>query len=1024
MGSVGLGLPLLIVLLSGAGYAVTSATIRSDRNSDAARRIEVDTAAAQVALGRAQAYAIGLGKILADEPVPGQQRFVQLAGGTAGGVGLLEAMWVERVPGSARSRYEAQTGNPITRPTPAGSFAPAPRAPSYLPATFTTGGSPELPPGADVSGWPGLAAAIHRGPSASSVTASGLGSLGGQRGFFLVQAGSFGHGPDSRGYLVVFVPQGWLTSTIGGDPRLLAVSLAGRHLEGFESRPARSSTFQILGRRWRIGVANAPPTGLQSLLPWLAVAWPIAVALIAVVVGRGVARRRRAEREVTQIFDLSLDLLCIAGFDGHFKQVNPPFERTLGYTTQELLSRPFLDFVHPDDRARTAEAMGVLERGEELVEFENRYMCAEGSARWLQWSARPMPDEGLIYAAARDVTDRRHAVEELQETHRMVEASRDELRRLAAEQAALRRVATLVATGAPHEEVFAAVTAEVERLLGSELANLSRFESDRTFTILASAHGRFPVGSRWPIGGNNVTTVVFETGRPARIDNFIYTGPLADDIQGEISSAVGSPIIVEGRLWGAIGLGSTGEPLPADTEERLASFTELLATAIANAESRAQLVRLAKEQAALGRVATLVARGTLPEEVFASVTEEVERLFGSDGAALARFGPDGAFTIVASAGGLFPVGSRWPIGGKNVTTSIFQTSRPARIDNLIATGPSADLVREAGVRSSVGAPIIVDGHLWGVMGVVSTGEDPPPRDAEARLAGFTELVAMAIANAQNRAALRPVERMRSQAEQITERELSARLPVSEDTGEVTALGRTLNSMLDRVEEAVARERRVVSDASHELRTPLTTLRAEVDLALMGDRDKPELRAALESASEEAKRMSRLADDLLVLARADQGRLPLHPRPLVARELLEAAAARAGAGAEVRGRSIAVAEPANGCAVRADPDRAAQVLDNLITNALLYGDGTITLSARIAAHDVELHVTDEGDGFPDELLPRAFERFGRGQHARANEPGSGLGLALVEAVAVAHGGHAEACNRPGGGADVSFTLPVA
>jgi signal transduction histidine kinase len=169
-------------------------------------------------------------------------------------------------------------------------------------------------------------------------------------------------------------------------------------------------------------------------------------------------------------------------------------------------------------------------------------------------------------------------------------------------------------------------------------------------------------------------------------------------------------------------------------------------------------------------------------------------------------------------------------------------------------------------------------------------------------------------------------------------------------------------------------------------------------------------------------MSRLADDLLVLARADQGRLPLHPQPLAARGLLEQAAARAHAGAEVRGRSLVIAEDGEGCAVHADPDRAAQALDNLITNALLYGDGTITLSARSTPRHVELHVSDEGDGFPDELLPRAFERFGRGQHARSTEPGSGLGLALVEAVAVAHGGHAQAHNRPNGGADVSITLP--
>jgi heavy metal sensor kinase len=289
---------------------------------------------------------------------------------------------------------------------------------------------------------------------------------------------------------------------------------------------------------------------------------------------------------------------------------------------------------------------------------------------------------------------------------------------------------------------------------------------------------------------------------------------------------------------------------------------------------------------------------------------------------------------------------------------------------------------------------------------------------------LTLLLASVGAHELARAALGPIDRMRARAERITERELSERLPVADAADEIGALGRTLNAMLDRVEAAVARERRVVSDASHELRTPLTTLRAEVDLALFGDRDKAELRAALESASAEAKRMSRLADDLLVLARADQGRLPLRPQPLEVHELLEDAAGRARADAETRGRSIALGEMPAACAVRADPDRAAQALDNMIANALRYGDGTITLTGRSHRDQVELHVTDEGPGFEDDLLPRAFERFGRGQHGHAGEPGSGLGLAIVQAVAVAHGGDVQASNRSEGGADVSITLPRA
>jgi signal transduction histidine kinase len=606
------------------------------------------------------------------------------------------------------------------------------------------------------------------------------------------------------------------------------------------------------------------------------------------------------------------------------------------------------------------------------------------------------------------------------------------LRALAEEHAALRRVATLVARGVPQEQVFAAVAEAVGRLLPVDYAGLGRYEPDGMVTSVAAwgtAVDGFPVGRRWILGGNNVTTIVAQTGRSARIDKCAdASGAIGvTNREAGFRSSVGAPVIVEGRLWGVMSAGSSlEEPMPPDTETRLAQFTELLATAVANAESRAGLARLGQEQAALRRVATLVAQGVPSEEVFAAVLEEVGRLLSVASAGMGRYEPDGAVTSVAVWGRKadhVPVGRRWTPDGKNLVSTVFETGRPARIDSYADfSSPVGVAGRRTPVRSAVATPIIVDRRLWGVMTAGSSLEQPMPPGTETRLADFTDLVAMAIANAQSRAALRPVERMRRQAERITERQLSERLPVSDAADEIAALGRTLNAMLDRVEEAVARERRVVSDASHELRTPLTTLRAEVDLALIGDRDKAELRDALESAAEEATRMSRLADDLLVLARADQGRLPIHPQPLAVHVLLERAAARADAASEIRARSIVVGEVPDGCTVRADPDRAAQALDNLITNALRYGEGTITLSARKNREHVELHVTDEGRGFPDDMLPRAFQRFGRGQHARSSEPGSGLGLAIVEAVAAAQGGYVEACNRPGGGADVSITLP--
>ena len=275
-----------------------------------------------------------------------------------------------------------------------------------------------------------------------------------------------------------------------------------------------------------------------------------------------------------------------------------------------------------------------------------------------------------------------------------------------------------------------------------------------------------------------------------------------------------------------------------------------------------------------------------------------------------------------------------------------------------------------------------------------------------------------------RAALRPVERMRSRAEQITEHDTTERLPVPGTRDEIEALGHTLNELLVRLDAALGRERRLLSDASHELRTPLSVLRTEVQLALRGERDARELRGALESVGHETERLSRLAEDLLVLARSDQGRLPIRGEPLGAHELLEAAARRAQAAASASGRRVVAEQQGeDGAVALADPDRAAQALDNLVANALAYGRGEVRLSAREVEGQVELHVADQGDGFPPELLERAFDRFSRGDPGRSGE-GTGLGLAIVDAIARAHGGRAGADNRPGGGADVWISLPAA
>ncbi|MCU1656959.1 MAG: histidine kinase, partial [Pseudonocardiales bacterium] len=241
---------------------------------------------------------------------------------------------------------------------------------------------------------------------------------------------------------------------------------------------------------------------------------------------------------------------------------------------------------------------------------------------------------------------------------------------LADEQAALRRVATLVARGMPPETVFAAVVEEAGRLLGSHLAGMARYDSDDTVTLLATwaADGEHPlVPGLLPLEGGDLASTISTTGRPVRLDDYSgVPGRIAALVRGKIGigSSVGSPIVVEGRLWGALIVHSkqTHEPpLPPDTESRLTGFTELVAVAIANAESRAELARLAEEQAALRRVATLVARGVPAEELFAAVTKEAGRVLSVEYAALSRYEPDRGVTVVAvwgRTGHNVPTGNR------------------------------------------------------------------------------------------------------------------------------------------------------------------------------------------------------------------------------------------------------------------------------------------------------------------------------------------------------------------------------
>jgi signal transduction histidine kinase len=272
-------------------------------------------------------------------------------------------------------------------------------------------------------------------------------------------------------------------------------------------------------------------------------------------------------------------------------------------------------------------------------------------------------------------------------------------------------------------------------------------------------------------------------------------------------------------------------------------------------------------------------------------------------------------------------------------------------------------------------------------------------------------------------ALRPVERMRARAAAIGDAHLGERLPEPGTGDELDRLAGTLNALLARRQEAIELEQRVVADASHELRTPVSVLRARIDVALRGPGDAPTLRRALEGARDDATRLSRLADDLLLLARADEGRLPLRPEPLDVQDLVESAVARHAAAAAEAGRPLIASVPiAGGAVVLGDPDRLGQALDNLVVNALRHGRGAVRVTAvqEPGRPRVELVVADDGPGFPADFLPRAFERFSQ----VAPGEGSGLGLALVEAIVRAHDGTVSAGNGPHGGAEVRIALPVA
>jgi PAS domain S-box-containing protein len=470
----------------------------------------------------------------------------------------------------------------------------------------------------------------------------------------------------------------------------------------------------------------------------------------------------RSDEFLETVLDTAAQPIWVVDPDDVIRFANPAAVAALGYDdATQLLGRhshETIHYRHPDGtRFPATDCPMLLPRstGETVSRDLDWFIRRDGSMFPVSYVSAPiaMPAGRGAVVAFTDIEDRLRAEQVLREHHAV----------LGMREGSLRRIASLVAGGAASSEVFAAIAREVGRVTGLPLVAVWRYEGDTTATVIGawSEHPHpFRAGTRWPLDGPTICAKVLKTGRPARIDDFTEVpGTIADAARGtRIRACAGAPIIIDGDVWGAMSADAIEpEPLPDRIEERLAEFTELVATAVASSASREQLAALADEQAALRRVATLVARQSPPAEIFAAVAEEVARLLHVEDTTIFRYEDDWTATVVADRGDRLvplPIGSRMPLDGDSATALVRRTGRAARIDDFSnATGPLADYTRNAGIGSTVGSPILVDGRLWGAMIAATRSDAPMPPTTESRMGQFTELVATAISNVQARSDL-------------------------------------------------------------------------------------------------------------------------------------------------------------------------------------------------------------------------------------------------------------------------------
>jgi PAS domain S-box-containing protein len=477
--------------------------------------------------------------------------------------------------------------------------------------------------------------------------------------------------------------------------------------------------------------------------------------------------RVSAEDFLGAVLETAAQPIWVVDPDGLIRFANPAAIAALGYDSADELfgrqSHETIHYKHPDGSPYPAADCPMLlprTTGERVSSDLDWFFRRDGSMFAVSYLSVPidMPEGRGAVVAFTNIDDRMRAERSLRE-HDAV---------LAAQQASLRRVATLVARGATSAEVFSAIAREVAHVLGVPLVVIWRNEPDRPATVVGAWADRphpFRAGTTWPVEEQTAAVLLPEIGRPTKIEDFGEIGGVIPDAIAEtgIRSGTGAAIVVDGEVWGVMGAGVAASDLLIDRiEDQLAEFTELVATAISNTARGEQLARLADEQAALRRVATLIARESSAAEVFAAVAEELGRLLDADTTRLVRYDEDATATVVSTWDqpgdtvpvNAVPVGTRMPLGGMNVVSLVAESGKPARIDDYAsATGAIAAYGRRLGFRSAVGGPIVVAGRLWGAMVVSSREAEPMAAGTEEWIKEFAELIATAVANIQARSDL-------------------------------------------------------------------------------------------------------------------------------------------------------------------------------------------------------------------------------------------------------------------------------